>query len=164
MTMALIISLVFCTLILSLRGGEFHNYLVGEAENIVRQAGFDTAREHPENLPDGGKDFIDLMARRGNSMICIEVETTARNVVSNALKAQRLGRPLIILVPNVKVRKAIQGRLSLCHLKPGGKPVCVLLVGQLQQEVTNCFPFFSAANGGWENRKTNPIEEAGDAC
>ncbi len=158
MTMFLIISLVFCTLLLSLRGGGFHNYLVCEAESILRQAGFETSLEHPENLPDGGKNFIDLMARRGNSMICIEIETSPRNVISNARKAQRLGMPLIILVPNVKVRKAVEQKLSKWRLSPGGRPICVLLIAQLLQVVTNCFPLFSAANGKRENRKTNPKE------
>ncbi len=158
MTMALITSLVFCTLMLSLRGGGFHNYLVCEAESILRQAGFETALEHPENLPDGGKNFIDLLAWRGNFLICIEVETTTRNAVSNALKAQRLGRPLIILVPNVKVRIAVKQKLSHQRLSPGGRPICVLLIAQLYQEVTNCFSLIFAANGRRENKKTNPKE------
>ena len=156
MTMALIISLVCCTLMLSLRGGEFHNYLVGEAESILQQAGFDTAREHPENLPDGGKNFIDLLARRGDSLICIEVETTARNVLSNALKAHHLDIPLVILVPNVKVRSAVEKKLSSCQLSPGGHRICILLVARLKQEIRNCFPLISPVNGEGENKKTNP--------
>ena len=158
MIMVLAISLIFCTLIFSLRGGGFHNYLVAEAGRILRQAGFDTALEHPENMPNGGKDFIDLVAWRGNFLICIEVETTTRNAVSNALKAQRLGRPLIILVPNVKVRKAVERKLSECRLTSGGRPICVLLVGQLQKEVANCLTLISPANGKRENKKTNPKE------
>ncbi len=107
---------------------------------------------------NGGKDFIDLVAWRGDFLICIEVETTTRNVLSNALKAQRLGRPLIILVPNVKVRKAVERKLSQCQLTPGGQPICVLLVGQLQQEVMNCLALIFPANGERENKKSNPKE------
>ncbi len=156
MTLALIISVICCTLMFSLRGGQFHNYLVTEAESILRQAGFDTTREHPENLPNGGKNFVDLMAWRGDSMICIEVETSARNVLSNALKAQQLGRPLIILVPSARVRNAVEKKLSRSQLSSGGQRICILLLAQLQQEITNYFPLFSPANGEGENKKTNP--------
>lgn len=154
MTMTLIISLAFCTLVCTLRGGEFHNYLVGEAEGILRQAGFETAREHPESLPDGGKDFIDLMARKGDLVVCIEVETSARNVLSNAVKAQRLGRALVVLVPNIKVRKAVENRLFR-HRQGLDGAICILMLDQFRQEVANCFPLFSSANGEGEIKQSN---------
>ena len=110
----LTILLACSTLALTMRGGGFHNYLVGEAEMILREMGFKTAREHPETLPGGGKNFVDLLARREGLTVCIEAETTARNVLSNAIKADQIGCPLIVLVPNAAVRKAVIRKLSSC--------------------------------------------------
>ncbi len=147
-----------------LRGGKLHNYLVAQAEGIFRDAGFSTSLEQPEALPGGGVNFVDLLARRGEVLICVEVETTPRNVVSNARKARLLGLPLVVLVPSRKVQRTVRKTLAASGVLPGGKPICVLLLGQLRQAVTNSFPELSAASGERKNRKTNQIRGAGDAC
>ena len=151
----LTILLAYATLALTLRGGGFHNYLVGEAEMVLREMGFETAREHPETLPGGGKNFVDLLARREGLTVCIEAETTARNVLSNAIKADQIGCPLIVLVPNAKVRKAVVRKLSSGELRPGGCPICILFLGQLKQWVMNYLHLNAPANGDGENRKSN---------
>lgn len=142
-------------LALFLRGGNLHNYLVLESEGIFRDAGFETHQEHSKKLPDGGVDFIDLLAKKGDFMICIEVETSARYVLTNAAKAQQLELPLIVIVPTRKVKKAVQNKLSNSAIKPAGCDIYILLLSQLRQELTDCFSLFSPANEGRKNKKTN---------
>jgi len=142
-----------------LRGGNLHNYLVLESECILREAGFETHRECPKYLPDGGLDFIDLLAQQGNCLICVEIETSARHVLTNAAKAQQLELPLIVIVPTRKVKKAVQNKLSSDAIKPAGCDIYILLLSQLKQELTNCFPLFSSANEERENKKTNINKE-----
>ncbi len=163
MSAAVMIMMVFACMAVFLRGGELHNYLVDQAESICIDAGFSTSQEHPEPLPGGGLDFVDLLAKRGELVICVEVETTARNVVSNAHKARRLGLPLVVLVPSKKVQRAAikaLARSGICFEK---KRICFSLLGQLQQALTNCLSLFFAANGGRKNRKTNQIKEKNHA-
>ena len=129
-----------------LRGGNLHNHLVLASQAILRGAGFETHLEHPRQLPDGGLDFIDLMAQRGDFLLCIEVETSARYVLTNARKARQLGLPLVVIVPTRKVRNAVKTKLRKSGIRPGGHAIYVLLLAQLKQEVTNCFPLFSAVS------------------
>ena len=55
---------VLVILALFLRGGILHNYLVFASEDILQNAGFDTRQECPVKLPDGGLDFVDLLAKK----------------------------------------------------------------------------------------------------
>jgi len=143
------------TLIMLLRGGKLHEYLVFEAETIFRKAGFKTRQEYPRRLPDGRLDFVDLMAERGNFVICIEIETTTRYVITNAKKAEELTLPLIVVVPNKQVQKAVQNKLRKSKIKPGECRIYILLLSQLEKHVTNCFPLFSPANKERKNKKIN---------
>ena len=151
--------LILTVIAMPLRGGALHNHLVSEAEILCRAEGFTTAREHPESLPDGGTDFIDLAAWYGDSLICIEVETSARNVTTNALKAWRLGRPLVVLVPTVRVRRAVQAKLRPYRILPGGKAICVLLLAQLRPWLRDCLSLNSPANAPTEDKQSNPSKE-----
>ena len=146
------------TLALFLRGGKLHNYLVIESESILQDAGFETYQEHPKKLSDGGVDFIDLLAKKGDFMICIEVETTARYVLTNTAKAEQLGLPLIVIVPTRKVRKAVRNKLKQSTISPGGCGIYILLLAQLKQELMNKFPLFSPANEGRKNKKTKKLK------
>lgn len=154
MTLALF-ALTLGLLALFLRGGALHNHLVLEAEKIFLQAGYFTRQESPQKLPDGRLDFVDLLVRQGNCLICIEVETSIRNVPNNVLKASQLGLPLIILVPNRRVKKTVQTKLKSIRSTSGGCPIYILLLSQLEQEVKNCFPLFFPANTQRKNRKLN---------
>lgn len=154
MTLALF-ALTLGLLALFLRGGGLHNHLVLAAEKIFLQAGYHTWQESPQKLPDGRLDFVDLLVRQGNCLICVEIETSIRNVTNNVLKASQLGLPLIILVPNRRVKKAVRTKLESIRFTPGGCPIYILLLSQLEQEVRNCFPLFSPANTQRKNRKLN---------
>ncbi len=155
MHVTVMIMMVLGVTVLFLRGGTLHNYLVNQAEGIFCDAGFSTSQEHPKSLPGGGMNFVDLLASRGSVLICVEVETSARNVVSNVQKAQLLKLPIVVLVPNKKVQQMVKKTLVRSRLLPSGSPIYILRLGQLQQAVTNYFPLFSLANSGWENKKTN---------
>lgn len=148
-------AIILAILALFLRGESLHNYLVLESEGILQGAGFETHQEHPQKLPDGGLDFVDLLAKKAGLIVCIEVETSARHVLTNAAKAEQLGLPLIVIVPTRKIQKSVQNKLSSSTIKPAGCDIYILLLSQLRQELTNCFPLFSSANEGRENKKTN---------
>jgi hypothetical protein len=146
-----------------LRGGKLHNFLVLTSERVFQDAGFLTDQESPKRLPDGKLDFIDLIVRRDRILIAIEVETSARNVVSNARKAEQLDSLLWVVVPSRKVQKAVQEKLSKQGIQPAGEPIRVLLLAQLQQEVMKCLPLFSTVyeRKGIQKNKSGEENNAG---
>jgi hypothetical protein len=156
MTYAITSVVALAILALFLRGGALHNYLVFESEGILQGAGFETYQEHPKKLPDGGLDFVDLLAEKEGFVVCIEVETSARYVLTNAAKAEQLGLPLIVVVPTRKVKKSVQNKLYRTDIRPGGHDIYILLLTQLKQEVTNSFSLFSSVSShGKTNNKSN---------
>ena len=159
MSATITIIILLSLIALSLRGGRLHNYLVCETENIFRHAGFSTRQEYPQRLPDGRLDFVDLLVQRGNCMICVEIETSARNILTNASKADQLGLSLIVVVPSRKVQKAVKTKLNQFNTTAGALRVYDLLLAQLGNELTKYFPLFSVANDERENKKSNQNEE-----
>ena len=157
MNLILIIIILVLGLPMFLRGGSLHNHLVRETGQLFREAGFDTCEECPVRLPDGRLDFLDLLVKRGSCTICIEIETSARNVLTNATKADQAGLPLWIVVSSRKVQEAVADRLDSADLRPAGLRIYIPLLGQLEQALTIYFPKIPSANALWENRKTNPI-------
>ncbi len=145
------LTILMAILVLFLRGDRLHNYLVLESQEILKDGGFETFQEHPEKLPCGSTNFIDLLAKNGDLLICIEIETSARYALDNAVKAQHLKLPLVVVVPNRSIKKSVQIRFGKSNIKPGGCDIYILLLSQLKQEVMKCFPLFSAVN---TNRKT----------
>lgn len=152
MTTYIMITAALATLALFLRGGNLHNYLVLESEGILQSAGFETYQECPKKLPDGDLDFVDLLAEREGFVVCIEVETSARHVLRNAAKAELLELPLVVIVPSRKVKKAVQNKLNNSNIRPGNHDIYILMLAQLKQELTKCFPLFSSANEPWKNK------------
>jgi hypothetical protein len=157
MYIILIIAIALLFLPLWLRGGALHNYLVAQAGEVFRQTGFQVAVEQAFTIEDGTLDFIDLVARRGNCVICVEIETSARYVLVNATKANALGLPLWIIVPDRKVYAAVTKKLATASYRPAGQEIYILLLSELYQVVKKCFPLFSPVNettGKQENKKT----------
>ncbi len=156
MTYAITSFVALAILALFLRGGNLHNYLVLESEGILQAAGFETHQEQPQKLSDGGLDFVDLLAEKEGFLVCIEVETSARYVLTNAAKAEQLGIPLVVIVPTRKVKRAVKNKLGKTDIRPGASDIYILLLSQLKQEVTNCFPLFSSASSrGKTNKKSS---------
>jgi predicted RecB family endonuclease len=137
-----------------MRGDAFHNHLVQETASALREAGFEVVAEHSVRLPDGRCDFVDLLATRHGKRLAVEIETTTRNVLVNAVRAQSAGLPLWIVVPTRKVRSAALKQLKRAGLRPSGGGIQVLLQVEVRQHLQECFPLFSTAYGPGENRKT----------
>lgn len=155
MNTIIIIVILLIGLALFLRGDALHNHIVLQVEGILKQYGYDTRQECPRQLPDGRLDFVDLLAQKGNYVICIEIETSARHVMDNVIKANIINLPLIVVCPSQKVKKAVQKKLAQTQPTAGGYPIYVLLLAQLKKEVMNCFPLFSSANDERKNKKIN---------
>lgn len=155
MYLTVLMTIFFVSLAFFLRGGSLHNHLVCETEKIFRGAGFDTHQEHPKKLAGGGLDFVDLLAEGDDFVICVEIETSSRHVLDNAAKARELGLPLVIIIPSRKVQKAVKSKLEKAGINLKTGRIYILLLSQLEQELTNCIPLFSLANGQRENRKSN---------
>lgn len=149
----LIIAAVILLVPLHLRGGTLHNYIVNRAAGALQRAGFGVFCEHPVRLADDRLDFVDLLVRCGSWEFCVEVETSPRRVLTNAAKADVAGLPLWLVVPNRKVRQAVARKLKKVPYHPGGLRIYILLLGELEQTLTNYIPLFSAADPTWENRK-----------
>lgn len=159
MYLTILMTIFFAILAFFLRGSQLHNYLVCETEKIFQGAGFGTHQEHPKKLADGGLNFVDLLAEGDDFVICVEIETSSRHVLDNAAKASELNLPLIVIVPTRKVQKAVKSKLKKAGIKPKKYLIYILLLSQLEQELTNCFPLISLANGKRENRKLNHRKE-----
>ena len=140
------------------RGGTLHNHIVREAAILFGRAGFGVSLEHAVALEDGRTDFVDLLVWCRTWEFCVEVETSARNVLTNAAKAEMAGLPLWVIVPNRRVRQAVAARLATTSYHPGGLRIYILLAGELDQRLTHYFPLFSPANTPRENRKTKQID------
>lgn len=137
-----------------MRGKAFHNHLVGLAASAFCQAGFEVHFEYGLKLCDGRADYVDLLAQReGVSVIC-EVETTARHALDNLAKAELLGMPLWIVVPNRKIKSEVARKLRAAGYKPRKGAFHISLSGDVSQGLMDCFPSFSSANTSGENGKT----------
>ena len=94
----------------------------------------------------GVVDFLDLWASGPSGTLAVEIETTPRHALDNARKAAAVEVPLWIVVPTRALRRRLLQRLEPLALRPGGQPICVLLLGELQQALTNCLSLFIVAD------------------
>ena len=147
--------------------------MVRLSQTACDRAGFDTDVEAPVALPDGRTDYIDLLAKRGDLTLAIEVETTDRYVVTNARKAAALGLTLWIVTANPAMRRRVQAKLKR-HCPEIEKAIRFPLATQLPQALTQLmgikfprkyprkyprkFPPGSAGNGN--KTPSNPRNEA----
>ena len=140
---------------MQLRGDAFHNFLVSEAAQAFRQAGFEVTTECALRLRSGEKDYVDILARHTQKhlTVCCEVETSVRYTLVNAAKAEELGLPLVVVVPNHKLRYAVLRKLARRSGRSGRRGIQVLLLSGLRQRFTSCFPFFSAAKVHGKKKK-----------
>ena len=116
-----------------------HNHLAKEVELVFKYSGFEVTPECGIPLENGRIDFVDLLVQRDDCWIACEVETTCRNALSNVIKAKPLDMPLWILVPNGKVRSAVQRRLRQAGHSVGRDKVQIFLLGQLPKAISDCF-------------------------
>jgi hypothetical protein len=133
-----------------MRGKPLHNLIARDVQEIARKFFDFTGREYRLSK-NGVTTYLDVFARRDSIALAFEVETTVRCGAKNARKAAHVGVPLWIIVPKRRLRSEIARRLGPLGLKPGGEPIKILLLGQLEQELTNYLSIFIPANT--ENRK-----------
>ena len=91
------------------------------------------------------RNYLDLFATKAGLVIGFEIETTDRHVLDNIRKAELVGIPLWIIVPNRKVLKSVTNRLSGQHIRPAGHQIKILLLSQLKEELTNYIALSIAA-------------------
>ena len=131
---------------LNLRGGTLHNHLARQVGDIFAGYGFQVNFEHPVKLANGDADYIDIFVERGDCQIAIEIETTARHAIDNAIKADLACLPLWIIVPNHKVKSSLTKKLITANIKPAGLRINLLLLGTLKQTLTIYLPLITTAN------------------
>ena len=84
---------------------------------------------------NGTVTFFDLFAIQDRFALACEIETTSRHGVDNAIKAAAVDVPLWIIVPTNRVRATLSRKLKSLQLRPGGEPIKILLMGQLQGQL-----------------------------
>ena len=128
-----------------MRGKSFHNTIVKEAENILREISTDVHLEYRYRRNGLVTDF-DLFAEEKLFTLAIEVETTSRHGIDNAEKAAAVNVPLWIIVPTKKLKNKLSQQIRRLSLRAGGEPIKILRLGQLRQELRNYLSLFIVAN------------------
>lgn len=95
---------------------------------------------------NGVTTYFDVFAQRDSVTLAFEVETTSRHAIDNARKASLVGVPLWFVVLRRKLKLELTRKLNLLDLRPGGEPIKILLLAQLEQELTNYISLFIPAN------------------
>lgn len=112
-----------------MRGKRWHGLLARRAADDAEALGFRVDIEETFTMPMGGRNAVDIVARRGSLTVLIEVETTARHAVDNAVKARALELPLIIVAPESRLRRRIMRDLARAELE--GQRILVLAPAQV---------------------------------
>lgn len=128
-----------------MRGNRLHNF---KATEVKEKAGkfFDFANCEYRFHRNGVTTYFDVFAQRGSVTLAFEVETTSRHAVDNARKASLVGVPLWIVVPRRRLKLELTRKLNSLGLRPGGEPIKILLLAQLEQELRNYLSLFIPAN------------------
>jgi hypothetical protein len=114
-----------------MRGGAFHNRIAEEVKMIFSKHGWQIFMEH-RYRNNGITTYLDLFAIKGDKKIACEVETTARHVIDNAIKAQSVGIGLWIIVPTRTLYRKIEQKLRSSALATTCQPIRILLLCQLK--------------------------------
>ena len=115
-------------------------------------------------LPDGSRDFVDLLVAiggggdtggTGGAGVACEIETTLRHVLINASRAKDLGLALWIITPDRGVADRVARKLRAAGFDLRREPICVLTLGQLSQEIRRSPSLVPLADCTGEIRKTS---------
>jgi len=128
-----------------MRGKPFHNLMARDVQEIARRF-FDFTRREYRFSKNRAVTYLDVFAQRGPIALAFEIETTSRHAVGNARKAALVGVPIWIIVPLRRLKLDITRKLAPLGLRPGGEPIKILLLGQMEQELTNYLSLNIAAN------------------
>ena len=122
-----------------MRGNPFHNTIAHQAEAIFVRLNWHVSVEYYFTAEEI-TGFFDLLATKEQYRLACEIETTPRHAVDNAIKAQKAHTPLWFIVPTKKLKDQIAYRLKTLNIMSGKKPIKILLLRQLEQELA-CYPF-----------------------
>ena len=128
-----------------MRGQPFHNLIASRVKTILQGFFRGVYLEYRFRRNGAVTDF-DIFAQENLFALAIEVETTCRHGIDNAKKAAAVDIPLWIIVPTQTLKAQLSRRLQLLELRPGGEPIKIFLLGQLEQEVMNYLSLFILAN------------------
>lgn len=128
-----------------MRGMPLHN-LTADKTGMTLSRFFKEVYPEYKYSRNGVTTYFDWFARQNQIVLAFEIETTARHGVDNAVKAAAVGVPLWIIAPTGKVKKRLLHKLAPLQLRPGGKPIKILLLGQLQKELEEYLSLKPLAN------------------
>ncbi len=114
-----------------MRGGNFHNKMVKDAESTFRDYRWKTFLEK-RYCSKNVITYFDLYATKDSKHIACEIETTCRHAIDNLLKAQMAGVPLWIIVPTRNMKKKIQAFLNKENAFSEQVPVRCIFSNQLE--------------------------------
>lgn len=132
-----------------MRGQTLHNLIATRAQRAMEDSFEKVWAEHKCHR-HGTTTFFDLLGQTGSVQLAIEIETTVRHAVANARKAAAVGVPVWFIVPQSRLQRALQRKFEMLDLTPGDEPIKILLLGQLQQVLTN---YLSRRIDRWINNK-----------
>ena len=119
-----------------MRGDCLHNYKAEYLKNELSVYPVGLYSEYRIRRNGITADF-DFVLKIAAFWWAIEIETTLRHLVDNAKKAAAVNIPLWIVVPTRQMKKQAVRKLSPMNLTPGGEPIKLFLLGQVQKEVSN---------------------------
>ncbi len=119
-----------------MRGKSLHNHIAFRLKAILESCYLPVSLEHYIQR-NGTADVVDILVQCGKIQWAIEIETTIRHALDNANKAAAVDIPLWIVVPTSSLAASVPARLKPLDLHPGGQPIKILLLGQVQKAVTN---------------------------
>ncbi len=123
--------------------GEFvHEYILETLRASLLQRGASVFVQAPTRN-GRATGYADLLVIGHGIRLVIEAETTARRVANDLQKAADLDAWLWLVTPNVRVARAIRGRLRSLGVRENPPQHSVLTLGQARAQVANYFPIFS---------------------
>lgn len=128
-----------------MRGKTLHNLIAKKTRDEV-EGFFDSVDSEYRISNQRATTYVDLFARKDSIVLAIEIETTVRHAVDNAIKAAIVGVPLWVIVPTRRLKLELNRKLKDLAIRSGNQPIKILLLGQLRKELTNYLSLFIPAN------------------
>ena len=102
---------------------------------------------------DGHVLFGDLLVQSDAQKILVEAEMGSKRIMNDLAKAQALGCPLWVLIPNPNVARSVRRKLLQQSIKLGTIGIFILSLTQAIQRLEHFFELNSGSNAASENKK-----------
>ena len=126
------------------RGKRLHNNLIARICEILLRIGCIVTTEFRVPTQSGGYTDVDIHAELAGIKLIVEIETTLRNLVSNAKRGIDTGLHFFIVVHNRKLRDAGIRKLKRHNISVNNFPKIMLISG-IEREKHNVFPISAPA-------------------